>query len=215
MRAGAVVVASARGTGQTRATVDREDHIHVAVTMRQQSPSRRMALVALLLVGAGVALCLGVYARVHSPAGRPVFTLGFSGMLQMKAWLTTVAACFLIVQLFSALWMYGKLGRGNAPAWVSPVHRWSGAIAFVITLPVAFSCIWSLGFATTSARVVIHGVAGCMFYGAYAAKMLGLRMKNTPGWVIPVLGGSLLALMTVLWLTAALWFFTRPGLPLT
>ncbi|MGI8870880.1 MAG: DUF6529 family protein [Mycobacteriales bacterium] len=41
----------------------------------------------MLLVGAAVAVALGVYAKVHSPAGRPLFTCGFSGMLQMKAWL--------------------------------------------------------------------------------------------------------------------------------
>ena len=188
----------------------------MAVTIEQAMPSRRLALLALLLVGAGVAVSLGVYARVHSPAGRPVFTLGFSGILQMKAWLTTAAASFLVVQLLSALWMWNRLpGMGDAPSWVSVVHRWSGSIAFVITLPVAFSCIWALGFVTTSLRVIVHGVAGCMFYGAYAAKMLGLRINNLPGWVIPVLGGSLLGLIVVLWSTAALWFFTRTGVPLT
>jgi hypothetical protein len=45
--------------------------------------------------------------------------------------------------------------------------------------------------------------------------MLGLRMRGLPSWVLPVLGGSVLALLTVVWLTAARWFFTRSGLPLT
>jgi hypothetical protein len=30
-----------------------------------------------------------------------------------------------------------------------------------------------------------------------------------------VVGGSVLASVALLWLTAALWFFTRSGLPLT
>jgi hypothetical protein len=176
---------------------------------------RRAGVAAVLLLGAGVAAALGVYAKVHTPAGRPAFTLGFSGILQMKAWLTSVAATLLVVQLVTALWMWGKLPRaGSAPPWASVLHRWSGTSAFVITLPVAFSCIWSLGFQTYSLRVVVHSVAGCLFYGAYAAKMLGLRLKGLPGWVLPVLGGSVLTLLVVLWLTAALWFFTRNGLPL-
>lgn len=188
----------------------------MSVTIEQVAPSRRTALIALLLVGASVAVSLGVYARVHTPAGRPVFTLGFSGMLQMKTWLTTAAASLLVVQLVTALWMWGRLpGAASAPPWAAVLHRWSGAVAFVITLPVAFSCIWALGFETTNLRVIVHGVAGCMFYGAYAAKMLGLRLKGLPGWVIPVLGGSVLGLVVVLWLTAALWFFTRSGVPLT
>ena len=32
----------------------------------------------------------------------------------------------------------------------------------------------SLGFVSTTPRVLVHGLAGCAFYGAYAAKMLGL-----------------------------------------
>jgi hypothetical protein len=88
-------------------------------------------------------------------------------------------------------------------------------VAFVLTLPVAFHCLWSLGFATTSTRVVVHGLAGCAFYGAYAAKMLALRTRGLPGWTLPVLGASVLTSLVLLWLTGALWFFTRSGLPLT
>jgi hypothetical protein len=176
----------------------------------------RVELAGALLVGAAVAAALGVYAKVHTPTGRPVFTLGFSTMLQMKAWLTTAALAFVLVQLTTALWMWGRLpGGGAAPPWVAVVHRWSGATAFVITLPVAFHCIWALGFATTSVRVIAHGVAGCVFYGAYAAKMLGLRLRSVPGWALPVLGGAVFGLFVVIWLTAALWFFTSSGLPLT
>jgi hypothetical protein len=170
-----------------------------------------------LLVGVAVAVSLGVYARVHHASGHPLFTLGFSGVLQMKTWLTSAATFLLLVQLTTALWMWGRLPRVTSPApgWVTPVHRYSGAVAFILTIPVALNCIWSLGFATYNWRVVIHSVAGCLFYGAYAAKMLGLRMKGLPGWALPVLGGAVLSLLVVLWLTAALWFFTRTGIPLT
>ena len=75
----------------------------------------------------------------------------------------------------------------------APVHRWSGAIAFVILVPVALHCLWSLGFATNSPRVLAHGIAGCAFYGAYTAKMLGLRVQRLPGWTLPVLGGLVFA----------------------
>jgi hypothetical protein len=185
------------------------------ITTQPAATKQRLVITGVLLVGAVVALSIGVYAKVHTPAGRPAFTLGFSGILQMKAWLTTAAASLLIVQLFTALWMWGKLPRvGSAPGWASTLHRWSGTSAFIITLPVAFSCIWALGFQTYSLRVVVHSVAGCLFYGAYAAKMLGLRVKGLPGWALPVLGGSVLTLLLVLWLTAALWFFTRTGIPL-
>jgi len=172
-------------------------------------------LAAVLCVGAAVAVAMGVYAKVHSPAGRPMFMLGFSGMLQMKAWLTTAATALLFVQLTTALWIWDRLpGAGAAPGWVGPAHRWSGSIAFVLTLPVAFHCLWALGFSDTGTRVLVHSVVGCVFYGAYASKMLALRVNRLPGWVLPILGGSVLGSLVVIWLTAALWFFTRSGLPL-
>lgn len=175
----------------------------------------RRSIAFVLLTAAAVAVGLGAYGRVHTPAQRPLFTLGFSGMLQMKAWLATGAVLLLVIQLLTALWIWGRLpGARTAPRWATPLHRWSGTAAFVLTLPVAFHCLWSLGLATTDARVVLHGVVGCVFYGAYAAKMLALRLPGLPGWTLPVLGGSALASLVLLWLTAALWFFTRTGVPL-
>jgi len=180
-----------------------------------QSPARVSVGWALLL-GTGVAVSLGVYGRVHTAAQRPLFNLGFSSMLPMKAWLTTAAAALLAVQLVTALWMWRRLpGAGRPPSWVAPLHRWSGTAAFVTTLPVAFHCLWSLGYVTSSARVAVHGFFGCVFYGAYAAKMLSLRLRGVPGWALPVLGGTVLGSLVMLWLTAALWFFTRSGIPLT
>src|SRR4051812_6128556 len=156
--------------------------------------SQGLRLAGLLLLGAAVAVSLGVYAHEHTPAGRPIFTLGFSGMLQFKAWLTTVVYAFAIIQLTTALWMWGHLRfGGRTPAWAQPVHRWSGTIAFVVSLPVAFHCMWALGFASSSTRVLVHSVVGCAFYGAYAAKMLALRLRGLSGWSVPVLGGTVLA----------------------
>jgi hypothetical protein len=179
--------------------------------------SRRAVLTAqVLLVGAAVAVALGVYAREHKPALRPLFLVGFSGMLQMKTWLACAVLVFVLVQVTTASWMWRRLpGAGAPPPWVAPVHRWSGAVAFVVSVPVALHCLWSLGFETTSARVLVHSLLGCLFYGAYASKMLSLRIRNLPGWLLPVLGGTAFASFVGLWLTSALWFFTRSGLPLT
>jgi hypothetical protein len=176
----------------------------------------RVSLAGLVLIGAGIAVALGVYGGLHDPTGRPLVTFGFSGMLQMKAWFATGAAALLVVQLVTASWMWGRLpGAGVTPGWVAPVHRWSGAVAFVLTLPPAVHCLWALGFLGGNTRVLVHGLAACAFYGAYAAKMLGLRQAGLPGWAIPVLGGTVLTLLTLVWLTSALWFFTRSGVPLT
>jgi hypothetical protein len=78
------------------------------------------------------------------------------------------AGGFAIVQGLTALWMYGKLG-GAAPGWAGPLRRTTGVIAFLLTLPVAFHCLWARGFQTTDARVVAHSLLGCVFYGAFVA----------------------------------------------
>ena len=164
--------------------------------------------------GVAVAAVLAAYARAHPGDGQPLFTLGFSGMLPMKAWLTTAATVLVLVQVTTALWMYGRLGRSAAPAWAAPVHRWSGAIAFVVTLPVLFHCVWSLGFASGDARTLLHSVAGCALYGAFAAKMLALRLRGLPGWLVPALGSLVVLSLLTLFFGAALWYFTRDGVPL-
>ena len=184
-------------------------------TSAVSSPRSRGPLVLLLLCGAAVAVSLGVYAKVHQPALTPLFLVGFSGMLQLKTWLATTALVLVLVQVATASWMWGRLpAAGSAPAWVPPAHRWSGSVAFVLTLPVALHCVWSLGFVTTTPRVLLHGLFGCAFYGAYAAKMLGLRLHRLPGWALPVLGGTVFALFLLVWTTSALWFFSRSGVPL-
>lgn len=178
------------------------------------APRPRLALAGVLLLGSAVAVALGVYGHVHS-ARLSVFVIGFSGVIQFKVWLATVAIVLVGVQVTTALWMWGRLpGAGQAPRWVGPVHRWSGTLAFVALVPVALNCLLTFGFATYSTRAVVHSVAGCAFYGAYSAKMLGLRLRGLPGWTLPLLGGLVFTALIVLWLTSALWFF-RMNQPLT
>ena len=160
-----------------------------------------------LTAGAVVALALGTYARVHDPSGESLFTLGFDSQLQMKAWLTTIAIGFGVVQLISALAMYGRLGPRAAKPWVGPLHRVSGVLALLSSLPVAAHCLWSLGFSTFDARTTAHSLLGCAFYGAFTAKMLTLRNHGGPKWLLPVLGATVLTLLAGLWLTASLWYF--------
>jgi hypothetical protein len=185
------------------------------MAVRSTSARSTYAGAGALLVGAAVAVLLGVYARVHQASYRPLFLLGFSGMLQLKTWLATVTLALVVVQVLTAMWMWGRLPLvGSAPRWIGPIHRWSGSVGFVVSLPVALHCVWSLGYDTTSFRVLAHSTAGCAFYGAYAAKMLGLRLRDKPAWFLPVLGGAVFTLFVLIWLTSAAWFFSRSGVPL-
>ncbi|MEV7043378.1 DUF6529 family protein [Amycolatopsis sp. NPDC051061] len=170
-----------------------------------------VALLVPLVAGAVVSVVLGVYGSLHTPTGVAVNIAGFSSAQSVKAWLATVVVVLAIVQLLSALVMYGKLGR-NAPAWIAPVHRWSGRLAFLVSIPVALHCLYALGFQSFDTRVLLHSLLGCFFYGAFVAKMLLLRRDGAPGWSLPVLGGLVFTGLVGLWLSASLWFFTQSGL---
>jgi hypothetical protein len=169
------------------------------------------ALLVPLGAGSVVAVVLGVYGSLHTPTGVAVNVAGFSSPMAVKAWLATVVVVLAIVQLLSALAMYGKLGR-TAPAWVAPVHRWSGRLAFLVSIPVALHCLYALGFQSFDTRVLLHSLLGCFFYGAFVAKMLLLRKDGAPGWSLPLLGGLVFTALVGLWLSASLWFFTQSGL---
>lgn len=177
------------------------------------APSTTPLLVA-AAIGGAVALALGTYGQVHDATGQAIVTFGFPAVLPMKAWLTTGAATLAVAQLVTALWMWGRLPfAGTAPAGAAAAHRWLGTAAFVLTLPVAYHCLWALGFQSTTTRVVAHSILGCAFYGVFTTKMLVLRRHDLPGWALPAVGGTLFATLSLIWMTSSLWFFTEIGFP--
>jgi uncharacterized protein DUF6529 len=93
------------------------------------------------------------------------------------------------------------------------MHRMSGYLVILLTLPVAYHCIFLLGFDTASPRVAVHSVLGSGFYGASVVKVILVRSGGFPRWALPVAGGLLLATLAGLWMTSSLYFFM--GNPLT
>src|SRR5580704_8894812 len=169
-------------------------------------------LVVPSLIGGLVALTLGIYGRLHHPTGVVESLAGFSSAGYAKSWLATVATVFAIVQVGSALVMYGKIPRVTAPSWIGRLHQWSGRIAFLLAVPVAIDCLYGLGFQTYSTRVLIHSVLGCAFFGAFTIKMLILPKRGLPGWALPLAGAVVFSLLVAIWFTSAFWFFSTFGL---
>ena len=171
-------------------------------------------LLAPLLALAFFSLLAGLLAKASadsSPSG--YFDLFFSDTIHMKAWLASTAAALALLQLFTAAWIFHKLPWPK-PAWVNPVHRWTGRLAFVATLPVAYHCIFKLGFQSGDDRVLAHSLLGSGFYGAYAAKITIVRLKRFPTPVLPLAGGLLFAVLIAVWYTSAVWFFRLVGVGL-
>jgi hypothetical protein len=180
---------------------------------RQPKRSPRW-LLAPLLAFAFFALLAGLLAKAYAPeAGESrgaYFDLFFSDTIHMKAWLASVAVAFGLFQLFTAAWIFRKLPWPK-PAWVNPAHRWSGRLAFVATLPVAYHCIFKLGFQSGDGRVLWHSLLGSGFYGAYASKITIVRLRRFPGHTLPIMGGLLFAVLIGVWYTSAVWFFRLVG----
>jgi len=178
-------------------------------------PGAPTKLIGVALAGAAVSLALGVYGRSHDPAYTSILGDGlfFSATLNMKVWLATIVVALAVFQLATALRIFGRLGSGEALPRVHWAHRISGTLAFLISLPVVYHCLWALGFQDTTTRVLIHSLAGCFFYGAFTTKMLSLRVSGLPSLTLPVIGGAVFTSLVVIWLTSALWFFDNFGFP--
>ena len=164
-------------------------------------------------IGAAIALSLGIYGNEHAPATDLSITLGFADTITMKVWLASAAVLFALVQLASALWLYGRLPLRAGPAWLGSLHRISGRVAFLLSLPVAYHCLYQLAFQDSTTRVLLHSLLGCAFYGAFAAKVVIVRSHSLPGAALPIAGGLVFSILVAVWLTSGLWFISDNGFP--
>jgi hypothetical protein len=162
-----------------------------------------------VLAGALVSLTVGLVAHHTSGSGYgSYFRLFFTDPIHLKAWFATLAALGACIQLVLAAWIFRKLPWPR-PSWVPATHRWVGRLTFVATLPVAYHCIFKLGYQTYSDRVLVHSLVGSTFFGAYVAKVTIVRLHRFPRWVLPTFGGLVFAALITLWYTSAYWFFTN------
>src|SRR5207248_833019 len=125
-------------------------------------PALLLAPIAVALVVAG-----GVYAAtqiITLDINTSLFGQRAQDTFVIKAWLSTAVLALARLQLYTALWIYGRL-PGRKPSWLGRVHRLSGAAAIVVSLPVAYHCLFAYGFRDMDNRMLVHSVAGCFFYG--------------------------------------------------
>lgn len=172
------------------------------------------------LTGIG-ALAVGVTAAVYV-AGRlltPDYAFSLFGRtgpaaVRLKAALASVVLAGAVVQVVLALWIYGRLPLASSPTRpVRRAHRLIGVAVFALTVPIAVHCLITYGVQLTSLRVAVHSLAGCFFYGAFAAKVVLVHSRRLPGWALPTAGGALAILVGVLWYTSALWYYNGFRLP--
>jgi Family of unknown function (DUF6529) len=173
-----------------------------------------VAAIASAVVGVG----LYVFGTQHSP-DYSISLFGQTGpdTFDLKSWLATGVLAFAVVQFGLALWMYGRLPFVTAaPPRVGPVHRAVGALAILLTIPIAYHCAFAYGVKTdVDTRVAVHSIAGCFIYGAFVSKIILVQSprRRLPSWALPLVGGTLVVTVAVLWYTSALWYFNDFTLP--
>jgi hypothetical protein len=170
--------------------------------------TRPAALAVPLAAGAATALALGLYASLHDATGRDFVVTGFRSSAAWKSAFASVTVFLFLMQMSLGLRITGRIGpRRPPPSWATDVHRLIGTIAFGISIPVVFHCIWTLGYVTTDSRVATHSLLGCLAYGAYVANVLSARADDELRWAWPGLGVVLGVLMTVVWWSSALVYY--------
>jgi Family of unknown function (DUF6529) len=178
-------------------------------------PSTAVRLAAIGLLAAAVAGALYAVGRLHAP-DYTASLFGQAGVaaITLKSLLATIVLGLAIVQVLLALWLYRKLPlAGRPPRPVHLSHRLIGFGLFALTVPIAVHCLLAYGVQLTSTRVAVHSLAGCVFYGAFTAKVLLVQSRRLPGSALPAAGGLLALLVAVLWYTSALWYYNGYQLP--
>jgi hypothetical protein len=174
----------------------------------------------IFLLGALVSVSLGAYGGIHDPTRETPYKLFFTSTLSFKVWFATIAVGFACVQMLTALRLYGKIHTPKEmPPWFGDLHRLSGTLAFGFSLPVAFHCLWSIGFAATGAdglsskRALAHSILGCFLYGAFVIKVLSVRSRGLPEWVLPIAGGATFTALVLIWVLSSVWYWREAGFP--
>jgi hypothetical protein len=170
-----------------------------------------------LAAGVVVAVAIGVIARQEAiaPGTYPggYFRLFFSDPLHLKVWFATAAMGLAVFQPIGAAWMFGKLPLPR-PSWIAAAHRWNGRLVILLTLPVAYHCIFKIGFLTTTDRVIAHALLGCAVYGLFVAKVIIVRMRRLPTAALVTTGSLLFCVLLATWVESALFFFRTAGVHL-
>ncbi|MGW0792411.1 DUF6529 family protein [Streptomyces sp. NPDC002911] len=169
------------------------------------------AVLVPVVVGVGIYL----FGTHHTPNyDNGLFGEHGTAAVGLKARLSTALFGLALIQLCLALWMYGRVpGARSAPRSVRLGHRVLGYLTFLFSLPIAYHCLATYGIETTSPRVAIHSFAGCALYGAFVAKVIVVRSRRLPGWLLPAMGSLLVLGVALLWYTAALWALNGDSVP--
>ena len=143
------------------------------MTMPSETRSAGVGAAVAVVVGACVAVGLGVFGKVHDPQFFSINVAGFSSGVAVKTWLATLAVILALFQFGSAFAMYGLL-RGRAPRWISTAHVWSGRLAVLASVPEMLSRCAPKPVSASNDSIAAGKAAAC----AFGTRPSGLRRRT-------------------------------------
>lgn len=137
--------------------------------MRATRAAGQVPLTA-LAVGAAVSLAIGLYSVLHQPTGRDFVLFGFESAAGWKNALALLIALLLVAQAALSFKLAGMFGfRTTTEPRLHEARRLLATLAVGFSLPVAFHCVWVLGFRSDNFAITLHSILGCVAYGLVVA----------------------------------------------
>jgi hypothetical protein len=113
---------------------------------------------------------------------------------------TIVALASLQVALGATFWT--DRGLPIASPRAATLHRWNGRLLLVLSLVIGYACLMGPAGPTSPVRLLLHSVFGATLFALIFAKLLTLRVIDTSGSAVPVIGVALFLNYLVIWLTS-------------
>jgi hypothetical protein len=131
----------------------------------------------------------------------------------LLAWKTALAALVvalagLQVGLAARFWSGGGLPLD--PALASRLHRWNGRVLLLLSVVVAYACLFGPAGPTSPARVLLHSIFGTVLFALLALKFAALHLDRPHGAAdkLPVIGIALFVDYVLIWALSALDYVT-------
>jgi hypothetical protein len=114
---------------------------------------------------------------------------------------TVFALSGLQVALAARFW-----GRGGlmfiSPVTATVLHRWSGRVALLLAVVVAFTCLVGPAGPLSAQRVLLHSIFGGLVFAALTIKFALLKLTDKGQRALPYVGASLFLLFGAIWATS-------------
>ena len=144
-----------------------------------------------------------------------VDTIGFLNrvtghqLLLWKVVATTTVFALAGLQVLLAARFYGRTSfPGINGGTAATLHRWSGRVALVLAVAVAYSCVAGPAGPTSPTRVLLHSIFGIAAFVVLTVKFLILRVVKGGDKALPIAGVSLFLVFAAIWATSVADYVT-------